>query len=1275
MHITLLIICLLHLEENVVVPITDNNSFGDLTSTAVTVSATLFATFYGALLIWMTQRLALRRLLTSQQTLTAMHDEYNSWIGLGSALMTLYGQTRIRSAVGSISCITSYLVNAAILHVTIPAMFSLQVGTLLHSADVTSLAAYPRVDHIFENSDNHLLGTLLSDASSLLPYVALTDAHQTVGLDGATMYDQLLVTDGNGTVFLEATTFNVTCGTLNDLTFVEEKVTPEDNRLPTYNVSHVYPNGTLQTNVVLKYIYLNNTMVVGFRSKGPFDSTPDLNRTFYLYGTFDLEDSAGALVPNLTLTYGRTTTNITIVGCDLYSYNHTVEVSRTTRLALDGQIPPLRESSSLSVWQPQDAVEPEDLNILDLWSTGVQSQYTTSDYYGGSNRLGFMEKYLITCLDLDLNKDALGDARGRVLLSEVENALSRLAASYFWSFNQVNKQDRYSIRREKTVPVTCPEVVLRLHLSPVPVLVGLIVSLFLMLTNALLVRPRESRTVGAVDVLDSLGLLQIIWFVRGRPEVLSTIGRVENPNDDDLRLVGMFVMHPDVRAPLRPYGGEAAFVQGQLSSEPSTPTYKWQEDDNQLSPTPTLSGSEWANQKLYEEPSSCVSFIYTWDMHAAASPPRGPRPQLSWDSVQAVAGNFVASLSENFRQARFLRRLSYAMHMILVLTHVTLLVVCLLHLEENVVVQLSDDSFGDLTSTAVTVSATIFATIYGALLIWMTQRLALRRLLTSQQTLTAMHDEFNSWIGLGSALMTLYGQSRIRSTIGSISLITSYLVNAAILHVTIPAMFSLQVGTQLQPAEVISLAAYPRIDHMFSTMADRTNTEGHLLTTLLSDASSLLPYVALSEAHQTVGLDGATMYDQLLVNDGNGTVSLEATTFNVTCGTLNDLTIVSDGRKGDESTIPEYNITHQYPNGTQQANVVLKYIYLNNTMVLGFRKKSTYDPSPGLNRTFYLYGSFDLEDSAGTQLPNFTLPYGRLSTNISIVGCDLYSHNHTVEVSRTTRLALDGQIPPLRTSSTFSAWQPQDPVAPEDLNILDLWSTGVQSQYTTSDYYGGSNRLGFMEKYLITCLDLDLKKGGQVARGRVGLSDVENALSRLAASYFWSFNQVNKQDRYSIRREMKTPVTRPEVVLRLHLSPVPVLAGLIVSLFLMMTNALLVRPRESRTVGAVDVLDSLGLLQIIWFVRGRPEVLSTIGRVEDPNEDDLRLVGMFVMQPDVRASLQPFSGQAAFAQGHLSSEPSTPTYKWTEDDTQLSPTPTLSHSDWANHKEYEEPSR
>ena len=97
----------------------------------------------------------------------------------------------------------------------------------------------------------------------------------------------------------------------------------------------------------------------------------------------------------------------------------------------------MRKGGALDVWQ---------------WAVGVLSQYTTSDYYGGSNRLGFMEKYvhcrpryhtadvhtcshryLVTSLDLDLNKDASGIRRGRVRLSDVENALSRLAAAYFWS--------------------------------------------------------------------------------------------------------------------------------------------------------------------------------------------------------------------------------------------------------------------------------------------------------------------------------------------------------------------------------------------------------------------------------------------------------------------------------------------------------------------------------------------------------------------------------------------------------------------------------------------------------------------------------------------------------------------------------------------------------------------------------------------------------------------------------------------------------------------------
>ncbi|KAL1714875.1 hypothetical protein EV715DRAFT_208764 [Schizophyllum commune] len=661
----------------------------------------------------------------------------------------------------------------------------------------------------------------------------------------------------------------------------------------------------------------------------------------------------------------------------------------------------------------------------------------------------------------------------------------------------------------------------------------------------------------------------------------------------------------------------------------------------------------------------------------AAGPTRAPRSQSSWSSFSAAAERFLTSVNDTISQVRFLRRLSYAMHGFLVGMHLALLIICVYHLEEEVVIPLSSSTFDDLTSTAITVSGTVFATVYGALLIWLTQRLALRRLLTSKQTLTAMHDEYNSWIGLGSALMTLYGQSRIRSALGSIACIASYLVNAAILHVTIPAMFTLQVGTYPHPADVSSIAAYPHVSGLLHTQTENSHDDASALArALFSDASSLLPYVVLLDSDKTVGLAQSTMYDQLVLNEGNNTVNVNATTFNVTCGSLNDFNIESQSIfMGDQ--IAFYNVSHVYPNGTKQSNVKVKFILPNNTMAFGFPGRASDDMSPATNRSFYLYGTFDVEDSAGTVLPNITFPTKQsMPINMTMLGCDLYAYNHTIDISASTRLPLDGQIPNLSISSTLSAWQPQDPPTPGDLNILDLWSTAVSNQFMTTFTLGGADqdKLGFMEKYIISYLGLKLPGWSEIhaSRGRVQLHNVENALSRLVASYFWSFNQVNNQDQYSIQRSTTKSIVVPEAVQRLHLNLTPVAVGLAVSLLLMATNALLVRPRESRTVGAVDVLDSLGLLQLIWFVRGRPEVLSKIGRVEHPNEDDLRLAGMFVIQPDVRASLCPPGGEAVLTLSPMSSEPSTPTYKWREEDTQLSPLPSPS-TEWHPHKEYDEP--
>ena len=79
---------------------------------------------YLAILVLFTQRLALKRDLRVRQTLTAVHDKNNAWLGLASSLVTLFQQLSSRAAPVEVTCIMLYLSFIFSLHVTIPTLFS-----------------------------------------------------------------------------------------------------------------------------------------------------------------------------------------------------------------------------------------------------------------------------------------------------------------------------------------------------------------------------------------------------------------------------------------------------------------------------------------------------------------------------------------------------------------------------------------------------------------------------------------------------------------------------------------------------------------------------------------------------------------------------------------------------------------------------------------------------------------------------------------------------------------------------------------------------------------------------------------------------------------------------------------------------------------------------------------------------------------------------------------------------------------------------------------------
>ena len=77
---------------------------------------------YLSALVLLTQRLALRADLSRVQTLTAIHDKNNAWLGLGSAFVSMYQQLRLRAAGIGVASILAYLLSVFALHVTIPSM-------------------------------------------------------------------------------------------------------------------------------------------------------------------------------------------------------------------------------------------------------------------------------------------------------------------------------------------------------------------------------------------------------------------------------------------------------------------------------------------------------------------------------------------------------------------------------------------------------------------------------------------------------------------------------------------------------------------------------------------------------------------------------------------------------------------------------------------------------------------------------------------------------------------------------------------------------------------------------------------------------------------------------------------------------------------------------------------------------------------------------------------------------------------------------------------------
>jgi hypothetical protein len=113
--------------------------------------------------------------------------------------------------------------------------------------------------------------------------------------------------------------------------------------------------------------------------------------------------------------------------------------------------------------------------------------------------------------------------------------------------------------------------------------------------------------------------------------------------------------------------------------------------------------------------------------------------------------------------------------------------------------------------------------VYSAVLVLVTQMLSLRRSLKMDQTLTATHDTSAAWAGLGSATVLAWNQKAVPASIVGVFLVFLYLGSISVLHITIPALFSIQAFTTSRsvPAITQSLPSFNFSGFNLSNEADR----------------------------------------------------------------------------------------------------------------------------------------------------------------------------------------------------------------------------------------------------------------------------------------------------------------------------------------------------------------------------------------------------------------------------------------------------------------------
>ncbi|KAJ7454390.1 hypothetical protein FB451DRAFT_1565274 [Mycena latifolia] len=580
----------------------------------------------------------------------------------------------------------------------------------------------------------------------------------------------------------------------------------------------------------------------------------------------------------------------------------------------------------------------------------------------------------------------------------------------------------------------------------------------------------------------------------------------------------------------------------------------------------------------------------------------------------------AAPMTPWLRSTKILRLLSLILHSTLVVIHLALIGVWAKGLEHHLVFTLENQKPVSLLITAI---LTTFGTIYSAVLVLVMQTLSIQRSLQMDQTLTATHDTSAAWAGIGSAIVYIWHQKAVPASVIGVLSTFLYLGNILVLHITTPALVSLQTFNSTHSV-LVPAQGLPAFNWSNDLTFD--------LAVLMEYLQGSLPYLTLVAGTTTTeGLYGGTLYDILDPNAAivPGNVSVKATGFNITCGYVDpDMEYSGDDQVGDMWLAAD----------TWGGDALLS-IYPTQPGIISTLTVSVIEPSASIT----LYATIPIIDSNNRRGPLLNLnppmktkawdsngtTYMRVSS-VQAFRCSQSLVPQTAFIDSQSRNLL--AVEPALTKTT-STWLPH--AGPSDFVkdqtaanlttsgnfLLDTWGywydaippsyLALESQQSMREYVTTA------DKYLIEQLDLPGGNSSKPLRSNVTLHDVENILSTLVASMFWTLGHVSPADSAPTLRPyvpflLKSNATADVIFLevRADLTIIAISVGLAASIALLLLSlpySLWHRGKENDR----DLpLNGTGILHAMWLYRNHPELEKLLEQVEHPTSDNLRSAGM-----------------------------------------------------------------